>query len=74
MNRRLVVLKQMVRNGPSVEETYLNKRVQAINLQAISKEKSTTTVLHPTFRAELTKWLKTTLKTKSTENRLGFEI
>ena len=61
MNRRSVVLKQMVRNGYLSEETYLNKRVQAINLDNFKREVHYDGIA-PYFRAELTKWLKTTLE------------
>lgn len=59
-NRKNVVLKQMVRNGFLSDEEYLNKRIKTINMDNFKREVHYDG-LAPYFRAELVKWLKTTL-------------
>lgn len=57
LERRNVVLKQMVKNGYLSDEDYLNKRVKSINLDKFKREVHYEGIA-PYFRSELTKWLK----------------
>jgi penicillin-binding protein 1A len=58
--RRMVVLKQMVKNDFLSEEDYLNKRVKAINTSNFKRQVHFDGIA-PYFRAETTKWVKALL-------------
>lgn len=61
LNRRNVVLKQMVRNNHLTEDEYLKKRIKSINMSNFRREVHHDGIA-PYFRSELTKWLKKLLE------------